>query len=576
MLTGIFLKNFQTIKEPTFISLDKLCLLYGPNSAGKSSILDAINLLRNIAFNSGDASVGWQLNKNSPDRSGEWACVGIEFECQPFDSNNKEMDQWWEMPNARDDYPHQELFLRIKGKKVQIEFADHGNSIRIAVEGRPLFEINNHYTSFDYFYQREDIVGDLYGDKSDEIFDERTIGGQAVIYKSNELNHIYDYDISDFTDNWAGKKAYFSHKKSYFYNLFAQDSDEVLRLNGISFSADRDMQTNLVDTYWSVAGYVFEEYKDLADHWTREQDKSRYLDFIKEHFSKGGNEKSTQQRHSIFFGLQAISRDLHKIVQGFFYQIQMSMEYSHVRGDRQVLNSENCFSYPERANLKLANSICSYGDPMAQYARYLTNPDAYKSTNPRMNLDFVNVSLDKYIPSLKGYEIKANTYSLSNPSEVSWRDGNLVYLNVVNKTGKVLGFQDVGSGISYIFPIMASLWASKLSFIEQPELHLHPSAQCELGDVFITAYNKQSLALVESHSEHMLLRLLRRIRETTNGYLMPEEFKFSNEDLRIYYFKPEPEGHTTVKEIRVDKYGELLTPWPGGFFSERDRELFDE
>ena len=45
-LTGIYLKNFQSIKDPVFLQLDKLCFLYGPNSAGKSSVLDALDLVK--------------------------------------------------------------------------------------------------------------------------------------------------------------------------------------------------------------------------------------------------------------------------------------------------------------------------------------------------------------------------------------------------------------------------------------------------------------------------------------------------------------------------------------------------
>ena len=44
-LTGIYLRNFQSIKDPIFLQLDKLCFLYGPNSAGKSSVLDALDLV---------------------------------------------------------------------------------------------------------------------------------------------------------------------------------------------------------------------------------------------------------------------------------------------------------------------------------------------------------------------------------------------------------------------------------------------------------------------------------------------------------------------------------------------------
>jgi predicted ATPase len=151
----------------------------------------------------------------------------------------------------------------------------------------------------------------------------------------------------------------------------------------------------------------------------------------------------------------------------------------------------------------------------------------------------------------------------------------LIYLFVKHNELK-LNFQDVGSGVSYVFPILTSLWASPLSIIEQPELHLHPSAQCEMGDVFIAATKHNAKSIIESHSEHLLLRVLRRIRETTNGYLMSNDYKFHSNELSIYYFEPRPDGATMVKEIRVDDYGELLNTWPGGFFSERERELFGE
>jgi predicted ATPase len=148
-----------------------------------------------------------------------------------------------------------------------------------------------------------------------------------------------------------------------------------------------------------------------------------------------------------------------------------------------------------------------------------------------------------------------------------------VYLFVKNKNLR-LGFEDIGSGISYIFPILTSLWDSKLSFIEQPELHLHPKAQCEFGDVFISAFNRGNIAVIESHSEHLILRILRRIRETTNGILIPKELKINCDEVSIYYFEPQPEGHTEVKKIRLDRHGELMDIWPNGFFSERDSELF--
>jgi predicted ATPase len=159
--------------------------------------------------------------------------------------------------------------------------------------------------------------------------------------------------------------------------------------------------------------------------------------------------------------------------------------------------------------------------------------------------------------------------------EYVFNDHLVIFLKLSHEKNNIeLGFENVGSGISYVFPILTSLWASRLSFVEQPELHLHPRAQCEISDVFIHAYNKGSNSVIESHSEHILLRILRRVRETNKGLLLPNELKLTSADVNIYYFEPLPEGNTHVKKIRIDKEGEFIDRWPGGFFSERDGELF--
>ena len=576
MLTGVFLKNFQTIKEPTFIRLDKLCLLYGPNSAGKSSVLDAINLIKDTVSNSDDYSREHLFRKNSNEIfSG--CSVGMEFTGRYLKGERKDVDLWWETPDRNGEYIQQYLFDKLIDKKIQIEFSDGGNSIKVAVEGSPLFEINGISTNYDHFFKR-DLGDNKYGEDSESIYDDRFIYGQLVIYKSNPLNKLYDFEYSDFSTTRVGAQTFVGHSKSYFLDLFAEETDTTLKINGIIFSADKDWQTSLVGVHFGVEDPLFSELDQLQNKSVREQDKSAYIDFIESEY--GGDaatrEKKLNSRRLIFSSLENIAKDFDTLVQGFFYQIQMATDFSHVRGDRQVLDSNKCFSYDQTKKLKIENSVGDNDGYMARYARYASDNQAYQVPKPNMDFDFVNFSLEKYMPSLRGYRIEPETYVLKDPAGELHKDNQLIYLNVKNKTDKLLGFQDVGSGISYVFPILASLWSSKLNIVEQPELHLHPSAQCELGDVFIAALNKKSLALVESHSEHMLLRLLRRIRETTKGYLMPKELNFTNEDLVVYYFKPEPEGHTSVKEIRVDKHGELLTPWPGGFFSERDRELFDE
>jgi hypothetical protein len=97
------------------------------------------------------------------------------------------------------------------------------------------------------------------------------------------------------------------------------------------------------------------------------------------------------------------------------------------------------------------------------------------------------------------------------------------------RTEIVLAPSDVGVGLSQLIPIVVAVLArdKSLLVVEQPELHVHPAIQVGLGDLFIAGIQtseeipRDRLLLVETHSEHIMLRLLRRIRETSDSVLPP-------------------------------------------------------
>ena len=81
------------------------------------------------------------------------------------------------------------------------------------------------------------------------------------------------------------------------------------------------------------------------------------------------------------------------------------------------------------------------------------------------------------------------------------------------------------------------------------------------------------MLLIETHSEHLILRLLRRIRETTEGALDSPEFQLSPDDLQVIYVRRE-QGVVQAYNLEVTPEGEFENEWPDGFFSERAKELF--
>jgi hypothetical protein len=146
--------------------------------------------------------------------------------------------------------------------------------------------------------------------------------------------------------------------------------------------------------------------------------------------------------------------------------------------------------------------------------------------------------------------------------------GTVLHLALKSVTSELeVSTSDVGVGYSQVLPLItqAVLARNQLVCVEQPELHLHPAMQSRLADVFIdqaTGGNRAQF-LIETHSESLMLRILRRIRE---GRLPPD-------DVQVLYIDQDETGTSVVTELPISADGEFMTRWPKGFFDERLEEL---
>ena len=179
------------------------------------------------------------------------------------------------------------------------------------------------------------------------------------------------------------------------------------------------------------------------------------------------------------------------------------------------------------------------------------------------------------------------------------------------ESGGLVQPSEVGAGISQLIPVIVAALvegSKRLVAVEQPELHVHPALQARLGDLLIWA-NKERWFLIETHSEHLILRLLRRIRET-HERSQPGESREKHDALRarrnsaahnpgdgdadelsnaaeelmnhpsfhpdklsVLYIESSEAG-VRVTKLRVGDDGEFLDLWPKGFFDERFEELY--
>ncbi len=164
------------------------------------------------------------------------------------------------------------------------------------------------------------------------------------------------------------------------------------------------------------------------------------------------------------------------------------------------------------------------------------------------------------------YKLKVET--------VGTASGDLFEVRLIDKRRKEwangervnVALSDVGFGISQLLPFIVQSLVSEeqIISIEQPEVHVHPKLQADLGDLLAEAIKepRRNRFIIETHSEHLILRLQRLIRVK----------QINPEDVSVIYVSRRPEG-AKAECLHLDEKGYFIDEWPNGFFPERLREL---
>ncbi|OLY90711.1 Protein of unknown function [Cnuella takakiae] len=152
----------------------------------------------------------------------------------------------------------------------------------------------------------------------------------------------------------------------------------------------------------------------------------------------------------------------------------------------------------------------------------------------------------------------------------------------IHRKGKKINLADLGFGVSQLLPILLNIcltakkkadnwengivmFGNSVVCIEEPEANLHPALQSKFADLLIDAAHKFNIQfIVETHSEY----LVRKLQYWTAMQVIGPEA------VNIYYFyDPEniPPGEPQIKEITIDDNGKLSDDFGTGFFDEADR-----
>ena len=157
----------------------------------------------------------------------------------------------------------------------------------------------------------------------------------------------------------------------------------------------------------------------------------------------------------------------------------------------------------------------------------------------------------------EGIEIVDKGKKESDPFQVGVKSG-----------GPTFNLIDVGYGVSQALPILVDTLQRASAFetflLQQPEVHLHPKAQAELGSFFAKQADKRRRFIIETHSDCLVDRIRMEVRRKQ---LKPE-------DVSLLYFERRKSG-ATIHNLELDTDGSITNPPPGfrKFFLHEERDL---
>lgn len=559
MLTEYQVTHFKAFAQSQPIPIRPITLIYGPNSSGKSSIIQSLLLLKQTLDQADSPNVILIPKGNLVDLGSYRDFVHCHDVSQPFSIQvtlpfhpHQLLDKSWALEHLQDSI---ELKIRITLdydiEQSQIVFGsvllfiNHPTVPLISykyLEGDPKFLVLDRFNPEHPIWQswwkevKREILSN-FNKKINSFFKElglhnitrnsvdknlvitenkiQEIEGEIALVKSNQNKSKPSNELKEEEDKLSDELEHFTIIKKLF-NRFKNYSIE----NGLE-------DLFLVNSYlFGVENRNFLPYS-LYEETT---DKNIELNYLSEVYS--------------LLNSQKFISDLTKIIDPVFREWINNIVYIGPLRD-----------YPERFYIFSDYSGEKVGKAGYQISNLLFNhPQLIKEINHQ----FKQFEL--------GYEAKIVKFiEEENPTE-----SNLFAIRLYDEFTKVnVSILDVGFGISQVLPILVQSMFSqqKTILIEQPEVHIHPRLQTELGSLFAKCIKApyENRFIIETHSEHLILRLQKLIRK---GELKPD-------DIAVIYVDRSSEGSNCL-ELRLDEEGDFIDEWPHGFFEEDFQEIFED
>jgi len=546
-LTAIELENFQTISEHTVIPIRDLTLMFGPNGAGKSSIFDALELFK-ILFSDNWGVNGSQISdflnrwarKENGQEFGTEAGIGIQFLFEnDWTADHIDYEKLIPLKNIyyssmtndyADDFGNRNFRFFIKFKNNSSAYSGWKIwDFTLEVEGKKIIELST--SEDEEKYERNLDIHDIdwlnlipLKTNKQVLKTIKDMGGyfRLSIGFEDELNPHY----------WFHLDPYMTPDEQLSIDHLISTSQQVVKFFGLALNA-HFFDTNSKDLPLVKASRTVPSREDV-------------ISLVPGRYTNIGGKPRKGQAIDSTITLQTLGKFLNKQQPHWIFLCEALAEIT--MHPPEELIEEDWFEW-----------------------------DAISKINHMLREDL-------FIEN--GYQLCGEILCLPQLWEIADDDiedqryyAKIVRLFLQDHQQRKVEIEDVGSGIGYVLPVLASLAQNGKPMIQQPELHLHPALQSSLGDAIVRSVENRKyhdeFCIIETHSEHILLRIMKLLRNSASrkdNVVTPLTF----ENISILYFDPQPNGSTKVKRLRLSPDGQLIDRWPGGFFNERLKDIFDE